>query len=169
LAEKKYYPDLTPGFSYFEDRKGSRVGTVKTSESFETTPDTKTKLWFGENDAYIREARLNYQSLLKKLEDQKEGLRFKVKKFFYELDKAERAVGLYEKSLLPLAEKALEVSVVEYKTGKTDFLSLLDAETTLLNFGIDYQMALKNHGQNKARLEQLVGKQLSQIEVKNEQ
>jgi len=168
LAEKKYYPDLTPGFSYFEDRKGSRVGTIKTSESFETTPDTKPKLWFGENDAYIREARLHYQSLLKKLEDQKEGLRFKVKKFFYELDKAERAVGLYEKSLLPLAQKALEVSVAEYKTGKTDFLSLLDAETTLLNFGIDYQMALKNHGQNRARLEQLVGKQLSQIEVKHE-
>ena len=168
LAEKKYYPDLTPGISYFENRKGSRVGTVKTSESFETAPDTQPKLWFGENDAYIREARLNYQSLLKKLDDQKEGLRFKVKKFFYELDKAERAVVLYEKSLLPLAQKALEVSVAEYKTGKTDFLSLLDAETTLLNFGIDYQMALKNHGQNKARLEQLVGKQLSRIEVKHE-
>lgn len=168
LAEKKYYPDLTPGLSYFEDRKGSRIGTVKTSESFDTTPDTQPKLWFGENDAYIREARLNYQALQKKLDDLKEGLRFKVKKFFYELDKAERAVGLYKKSLLPLAQKALEVSVAEYKTGKTDFLSLLDAETTLLNFGIDYQIALKNHGQNKARLEQLIGKQLSQIEVKHE-
>ncbi|MFQ5443687.1 MAG: TolC family protein, partial [Nitrospinales bacterium] len=69
LAEKKYYPDLSPGFSYFEDRKGSRVGPVKTNESFETNPDTKPELWFGENDAYIREARLNYQSLLKELED----------------------------------------------------------------------------------------------------
>jgi outer membrane protein, heavy metal efflux system len=168
LAEKKYYPDLTPGFSYFEDRKGSRVGSVKTSESFTTTPGTQPELWFGENDAYIREARLNYQSLLKNLEDKKEELRFQVKKFFYALDKAERAVRLYEKSLLPLAQKALEVSVAEYKTGKTDFLSLLDAETTLLNFGIDYQKALKNHGQNKARLGQLVGKPLSRIEVKHE-
>jgi len=82
LAEKKYYPDLTPGFSCFEDRKARRVGTVKTSESFEATPDTQPELWFGENDAYIRKARLNYQSLLKNLEDHKEGLRFKVKKFF---------------------------------------------------------------------------------------
>ncbi len=168
LAEKKYYPDLSPGFSYFEDRKGSRVGNVKSSESFETNPDTQPNLWFGENDAYIREAKLNYQALWKKLEDHKEGLRFKVKQFFYELDKAERLVGLYEKSLLPLAQKALAVSIAEYKTGKTDFLSLLDAETTLLNFAIDYQRALKNHGQNKARLERLVGKQLSQIEVKDE-
>lgn len=168
LAEKKYYPDLTPGFSYFEDRKGSRLGTVKTSESFETTPETKPKLWFGENDAYIREAKLNFQSLLKKLEDHKEGLRFKVKKFFYELDKAERAVELYEKSLLPLAQKALQVSIAEYKTGKTDFLSLLDAETALLNFGIDYQKALRNHGQNRAKLEKLIGKRLPSLEVKNE-
>ena len=168
LAEKKYYPDLTPGFTYFENRKGNRVGNVKSSESFDTSPDTKPKLWFGENDAYIREAKLNYQSLLKKLEHKKEELRFKVKKFLYELDKAERAVVLYKKSLLPLAQKALEISVAEYKTGKTDFLSLLDAETTLLNFGIDYQMALKNHGQNTARLEQLIGRQLSQIEGAHE-
>ena len=167
LAEKKYYPDLTPGFSYFEDRKGHRVGTVKTSESFETTPDTQPELWFGNNDAYIREARLNYQSLLKKLEDHKQGLRFRVKKFFYDLDKAERAVELYEKSLLPLAQKALEVSIAEYKTGKTDFLSLLDAQTTLLHFGIDYQRALKNHGQTNARLEKLIGKRLSEYEVEN--
>ncbi len=168
LAEKKYYPDLSPGFSYFENRKGSRVGNVKSSESFETNPDTRPNLWFGENDAFIREAKLNYQALQKKLEDHKEMLRFEVKHFFYELNKAERLVVLYEKSLLPLAQKALEVSIAEYKTGKTDFLSLLDAETTLLNFRIDYQRALKNHGQNKAMLERLVGKQLSQIEVKNE-
>ena len=119
-------------------------------------------------EAMIREKQAHLEKAKKAFEDHKEMLRFEVKHFFYELNKAERLLVLYEKSLLPLAQKALEVSIAEYKTGKTDFLSLLDAETTLLNFRIDYQRALKNHGQNKAMLERLVGKQLSRIEVKNE-
>ncbi|MFQ5716736.1 MAG: TolC family protein, partial [Nitrospinales bacterium] len=168
LAEKKYYPDLTPGFSYFEDRKGSRVGAVKAQENFATKPETQPLYWFGENDAYIREAKLLHQALLKKLENHKEELLYQTKKFSFQLDKAQRAKVLYESSLLPLAQKALEVSVAEYKTGKTDFLSLLDAQTTLLNFGIDYQKSLKDHGQHKARLEKLIGKRLSRLEIKNE-
>lgn len=168
LAEKKYYPDLSPGFSYREDRKARRIHNVNTGEIVEGRADTKPEYWFGEHDAYIREAKLRYQALLKKLENHKQGLRFEVKKYFYELDKSERAVSLYTNSLLPLAKKALEVSITEYKTGKTDFLSLLDAQTTLLHFGIDYQEALRNHGQNKARLEKLIGKQLFAFEVTNE-
>ncbi|KMP11135.1 hypothetical protein UZ36_05385 [Candidatus Nitromaritima sp. SCGC AAA799-C22] len=168
LAEKKYYPELTPGFSYFEDRKGNRVGNVKTDESFETRPESKPFYWFGENDAYIREARLIHQSLVKKLENHKEELLYKVNDFSFQLGKAQRAKALYEHSLLPLAQKALEVSIAEYKTGKTDFLSLLDAQTTLLTFGLDYQKALRDHGQNKAMLEKLIGKRLSGLEVKNE-
>ncbi|MFQ5450438.1 MAG: TolC family protein [Nitrospinaceae bacterium] len=168
LAEKKYYPDLTPGFSYMKEGRMNREEPVKDRNNFPQTPDTRPIYWFGENDAYIREARLNYQALLKKLEDHKERLRFKVEQFSFELEKAVRAVRLYEGSLLPLAQKALAVSIAEYKTGKTDFLSLLDAETTLLNFGIDYQRALKQHGQNKARLEQLLGKRLAEIEVNHE-
>jgi cobalt-zinc-cadmium efflux system outer membrane protein len=168
LAEKKYYPDLSPGLSYFEDRKLKGAGNMDASVNVDGRPETTPQYWFGENDAYIREAKLHHQALLKNLENHKQGLRFEVKQFFYELDKSERAVSLYTNSLLPLAQKALEVSITEYKTGKTDFLSLLDAQTTLLHFGIDYQMALRNHGQNRARLEKLIGKQLPEVEVKNE-
>jgi cobalt-zinc-cadmium efflux system outer membrane protein len=168
LAEKKYYPDLSPGFSYIEDRKPRKAGNANASDSVEGRPDTKPEYWFGENDAYIREAKLHHQALLKNLKNHTQGLRFEVKKFFYELDKSERAVSLYTNSLLPLAQKALEVSITEYKTGKTDFLSLLDAQTTLLHFGIDYQMAMRNHGQNRARLEKLIGKRLPEVEVQNE-
>jgi len=168
LAEKNYYPDLSPGFSYFQNRKGNRVGIVKTDQAFNTKPETRPKYWFGKNDAFIREARLHHQALAKKLENHKENMLYQVKAFFFKLDKEERSVNLYQDSLLPLAQKALEVAIAEYKTGKTDFLSLLDAQTTLLNFGIDFQKALRNHGQKKARLEKLIGKELFASEVTNE-
>lgn len=65
LAEKKYYPDLSLGFAYFENRKGNKVGVAKTEGAFNQRPNIKTDLWFGKDDAYIREARSRYRSLLK--------------------------------------------------------------------------------------------------------
>ena len=160
LAEKKYYPDFSLGFSYFENRKGNKVGFGKTEEPFNENPKIKPDIWFGKNDAYIREARLKYQSLLYKHESHKNMIRYKIRKHYFHLDKAKREILLYEDSLLPLAKKALEVSIAEYQTGKADFLSLLHAQTTLLKFQLDRQRAVRDYGQSLAMLEQVTGVKL---------
>lgn len=157
LAEKKYYPDISLGFAYFENRQGNKVGVFKTEETFNERPNIKTDLWFGADDAYIREARLKSQSLLNRYESHKNMIQYKIRKHYFMLDKAKRKIMLYEDSLLSLAQKALEVAVVEYKTGKADFLSLLDAQTTLLEFQLNYQRSLKSYGQSMAMMEQAIG------------
>ena len=157
LAEKKYYPDLSLGFAYFENRQKDRVGTGKTKEAFEEKPAAKTDFWFGENDAYIREVRLKYQSLLNSLESHKDMIQYSISKHYFMFDKARREILLYEDSLLDLARKELDVAVAEYQTGKADFLSLLDAQTTLLKFQLDHQRAIKDYGQALAMMEQSVG------------
>tara|TARA_B100000315_G_scaffold259397_1_gene315280 strand:- start:9126 stop:10622 length:1497 start_codon:yes stop_codon:yes gene_type:complete len=157
LAEEKYYTGLSLGFSYFENRKGNKVGVAKTEEAFNEKPNIKTDLWFGKDDAYIREARLKYQSLLKKHESHKNMIKYNISKYYFHLDKAKREILLYEDSLLALAQKELEVAIAEYQTGKADFLSLLHAQTTLLKFQLDRQRALKDYGQSLAMLEQVTG------------
>ncbi len=158
LAEKKTYPDLSLGFAYFENRNGDRVGTGKTKEAFaEEKPLMKTRYWFGEEDAYIREARLKYQALLNRHESHKNKIQYSIRKYYFMLDKAKREILLYEKSLLALAKQALDVAVSEYQTGKTDFLNLLDAQTTLLKFQLNHQKAIKDYGQVLAMLEQVIG------------
>lgn len=157
LAEKKYYPDLSIGFGYFENRKGNKVGVAKTEEAFNDKPKVKPDFWFGKGDAYIREARLKYQSLLYKHESHKNMVRYKIRKHYFYLDKAKREIMLHEDSLLALAQKELEVAVAEYQTGKADFLSLLHAQTTLLKFQLDRQRALRDYGQGLAMMEQAIG------------
>ncbi|HAS82364.1 MAG TPA: hypothetical protein DCS43_06760 [Verrucomicrobia bacterium] len=47
---------------------------------------------------------------------------------------AERRIGLLATSLVPKAEQALEVAREEFSAGKADFMTLIDAQRTLLEF-----------------------------------
>jgi outer membrane protein TolC len=160
LAEKQFYPDFTLGFSYFEDEQGNLVGVGKERESFSLKPVTETRFWFGKNDAYIREARLAYQSLIEKLESQKDKLQFEIKDVFFQLDTAKRDVLLYKDSLLLLAKNNLDVSQTDYQSGKADFLDVLDAQRLWLDYNLLYQKYIREQNQNIAKLEGIVGRRL---------
>lgn len=160
LAEKKFYPDFTLGFSYFEDEQGNLVGVGKTAEPFSLKPVNKTNVWFGKNDAYVREARLVYQALIDELESQQNKFRFSVKELFFQLDTARRDVLLYKESLLVLAKNNLDVAQVDYQSGKADFLDVLDAQATWLDYNLLYHQYVREQNQNLARLEQTIGKRL---------
>lgn len=167
LAEKKFYPDFTLGFSYFE------------KDSFQLNPVTMTSFWFGKNDAYVREARLRYQKLKKKLTEAENKLFFDVSDIFFHLDKSEKNIRLYANSLhaygntgmniaqlephslLAQAKKAIDVAEIEYEAGKIDFLNLLDAQKKFLDFSLNYIKAVKEHNQSFAMLERIIGVRLN--------
>jgi outer membrane protein TolC len=157
LAEKKFYPDFTLGFSYFEDEQGNLVGVGKEREPFSLKPVTKTNFWFGKNDAYIREARLVYQSLIDELESQQDKLKFSMKALLFQLDTARRDVILYKDSLLVLAKNNLDVAQTDYQSGKADFLDVLDAQRIWLDYNLLYQKYIREQNQNLARLERAIG------------
>ncbi len=160
LAEKKFYPDFTLGFSYFEDEKGNFVGVGKERESFSLKPVTNTPFWFGKNDAYIREARQVYQSLNEDLKSQKNKLEFDIKETFFLLSTAKRDVLLYKESLLMLAKSNLEVAQTDYQSGKSDFLDVLDAQKIWLDYNLLYQKHVRDQNQALANLEKTIGKKL---------
>ncbi len=160
LAEKKFYPDFSLGFSNFENDKQNLAGVGKQSEPFSLKPVTKTNFWFGKNDAYIREARLIYQSLIDELESQQDKLKYAVKQVFFQLDTARRDVLLYKESLLLLAKSNLDVAQTDYQSGKADFLDVLDAQRIWLDYNLLYQQYIREQNQNLARLEQTIGKRL---------
>ncbi len=160
LAEKKFYPDFTLGFSYLEDEKGNLVGVGKEREPFSLKSVSKTPFWFGKNDAYIREARLVYQSLIEDLESGKDKLGYKVKDIFFQLDTAKRDVLLYKETLLQLAQSNLDVSQTDYQAGKSDFLDVLDAQKTWLDYNLLYKQHVRHQNQSIANMERAVGRKL---------
>ncbi len=161
LAERRFYPDFTLGFSYFEDRAGNLVGVAKQKETFSLKPATKTQFWFGKSEAYIREARINYQALQEQLISLQDKLRYAVKEQYFYLDTAERDVILYRDTLLMLASNALRVAETDYLGGKVDFLNVLDAQEVWLEYNLIYHRGVRDQNQSIAGLEQIIGRQVA--------
>ncbi len=151
LAEKRFYPDLTLGYSTLEAEKSGLPARLKKVE---------TPFWFGKNDAYVREARLKYQALLQKRQVVEDKLVYTITNLVFQLSTAKRDVDLYQTSLLPLAQEAFEVAETEYLAGKVSFLDLLDAESTWLKYKLLYHKSIRNQNQSIARLEQTIGRRL---------
>ena len=56
----------------------------------------------------------------------------------------------------------LQASEVAYQAGTLDFLSLIDAQQTLLNFELLYERSVTNNLQSLAQLEMLAGGRLAE-------
>ncbi len=68
-----------------------------------------------------------------------------------------RLVELYRGSVIPQAEEALKIAQSGYQADKTDFMDLLDAQRTLLDFRMDYYRYVVDYQTWLARVEQLSG------------
>src|SRR5258706_8237706 len=98
-------------------------------------------IWRTKYRAGVREAE-------KKIEDSKAALQaaqqqtsFDVQDAASKLLTAERTLQLYQQQLIPQAKARYEASEAGYRTGKVDFLDLLESEQFLLNSRVMAPMA----------------------------
>lgn len=151
MAEKKIYPDYTL-------RSYENVVYTKPEMKMQEKSSQMPKYWFGTNEAYTREARMNYQAMQKKLESDKRELLYRLKSEVRELNISLRDLELYRDSLLKLAQDDLEVSLKDYQGGRVGFLDVLEAQKQLLKYRLAYQTAIRDHHQSQARIRQLIGR-----------
>ena len=139
-----------------------RTGTQMMPMTFMTqrTVNPQMSVWFGRNDAYVREVEVKLEAMQQMITNMEDKTRFMVKMHHFGADTAKRTVILYENTLLPQAQQALTAASAAYQAAKIDFLSLLDAQRTLLMFRLAKQQALRDHKQHIAQLEQVVGRAL---------
>ncbi|HUF26985.1 MAG TPA: TolC family protein [Gemmatimonadaceae bacterium] len=71
-----------------------------------------------------------------------------------ERDRAQLA--LYKRAVLPPAHGALEAALAGYRVGRADFLTLLDAQTTVFAYETAYYRALADFARSLAELERAV-------------
>jgi outer membrane protein, heavy metal efflux system len=76
---------------------------------------------------------------------------------------AERKVALYRDTLIPKADENVKVIQRSFETGKSDFLSLIDAERVLLEFQLTYERAVANREQGLSTVEKLVGGEVTRL------
>jgi len=75
----------------------------------------------------------------------------------YLIREADRELTLLRERLLPRARQSLDVSRAAYRSGQVDFLNVIDAERTLLNFQLDEIAAQIQRELARAELSLLVG------------
>ena len=160
LAKKKFYPDLGIGIDWIDtgERSGVRdSGTDPIVLMF----SINLPIWRKNYKA----AQLQAQANLRKITNQKvqtqNNLLARSQQALYDFEDSARKNKLYKDVLIPKAEQLLAVSESAYRAGSIDFLSLIDAQRTLLAYQLTYERALTDNSQKLALLEMLAGSTLT--------
>ena len=98
----------------------------------------------------IAQRRAEYQERL----DQ---VRYEVQSAHDRATQSGRIVHLYDEKILPAAQRSLDSALVNYTTGKLDFLRLLDAQRQFYVQREMYYRAIAEYHRRMAELERAVG------------
>lgn len=157
LAEKNFYPDVGVGVEWTQfEKSGGNSGQDSVALVFQMN----LPLW---RDSYIageRQARAQKASIEQQKIETENVLLTKASQAYYEYRESIRKIRLYRDTLIPKGRELLRASEAAYREGTVDFLSLIDAQRTLLDYHLSYQRVIANNQQKLAELEMLCGTQL---------
>jgi outer membrane protein TolC len=165
LMNKEFFPEYRLGVEY------RNVGVdwsnfSRSDNMLMFTIGIDLPIWQTKYRAGVREAEKMIESSRAALEAAQRQTSFDVQDAQFKLLTAQRTLALYRDALVPQAEARFEASEAGYRTGKVDFLDLLESERFLLNARVMIAMAEGNIGVQHARLERAVGTELTKLEEK---
>ena len=83
--------------------------------------------------------------------------RFQLTELIAKVRAQQQVADLYRTTILPQAEQNLEASRAGYRTGRNNFLDVIEAERALLEFRLAFYRALVERDIQLALVEQIVG------------
>lgn len=116
------------------------------------------------NRSQIRESELNRSAAVENKRLMEDLMLANLKRLYFRLENARRLVDLYENSLIPQAEQAMEVAETWHQEGTKSIAGLLETQSVWLNFNLARLRAITDYQQNLARLERLVGGSILEAE-----
>jgi outer membrane protein TolC len=139
--------------------------------------DTKNDFWsamvgvnvpiaFWSKDKYsgkVKENQLNIKTAEEQFNAMKNMISYEVQNAIVKLETNRNLYNLNKNTVIPQAEQTLQSTLAAYKTGKTEFLMLIDAYRMLFMAKLDFYMSEMNLMLAKAQLEQAVGLSINQI------
>jgi outer membrane protein, heavy metal efflux system len=155
LAKLQYYPHLRVELQrwqnyHTDDGFGGNV-MVNIPFAFWTKP---------KYDAGVREAAAQVRSAQAKQQTLVTLTRFQVKDLVVQIQATQEVLELYRTTILPQSQQVLQAAHAGYRTDRTDFLDLIDAERALITFRLEYIRALVDREQQVAQLERVLGADL---------
>ena len=154
LMHKEFFTDYRIGAEYRNYRAGDDM--VMLTFSFDLP------IWQSKYRAGVREAEKMVESSTATLDAVRQQAAFESADAHYKLRAAQRSLEIYEQTLIPQAESRFKASDASYRTGKGDFMDLLESERFLLSARTMAAMAEGNLGMQQARLERTLGTNLEE-------
>jgi outer membrane protein TolC len=158
LARKSYYPDIMLGVDYIVTEE-ARMADVADSgkDPIVAMLTINLPIWRDKYRAEADEAERRYASAQEALAEMENKLAADLQLQLYSYRDAERKIDLYRNILLPKAMQSLTAAQQAFAAGEADFLDLIDALRTVLEFRLLYERSLTDRATGLANIEMLVG------------
>jgi outer membrane protein TolC len=154
LAHKDFYPDFEPSVM-FDRFMGNNAQTADLATMVGVRinlPLRRAKRYGAVAEAEARLAQRRAE--LARLTNQ---ANFEVQQAYELVDESASTVRLYEKTILPAARENIKAAQSAYETGKVPFLSLIEAQRSLVELRDRYYEAVAGYFRRRAMLERVVG------------
>ncbi len=153
LAEKAYSPDFTLSAGYMLMPTGSDHRNNYMLEGSINLP------WLNhrKHDSEIAEAKAKTSEQDAELDAMRNAAFGQIQEALVQVKAAKRLADVYHDALQPQSEATLRSTVIAYENDRTDFLNLLDSQTTVVDIDLAYFQALADFETRFADLELAVG------------
>ncbi|NDY42623.1 TolC family protein [Dissulfurirhabdus thermomarina] len=158
LARKLARPDFTLGVDYVQTDGALATGVPDSGKDPVMGRITvNLPIWFGTYRAAEREAEAGRRAALAERHDAEYRLAADLDRLLFRYDDAERKVRLYGDSLVRKAQESVRATERAFTAGKADFLDLVEAQRTLLEFELALARARADRAVSAAAIEMLAG------------
>ena len=154
LAQKDYYPDMSVGYMYQQRPNLPDMHGMTFTVNVPVFYKSKQR----EEVRQATEERLAAES---SRDNRQNELNFELKQQYLTAKASDELLRLFSQGVIPQSSLALESSMSAYQVGTVDFLSVLGNFSTVLNYEIDYYRELANYQSSLARMESMVGVDLT--------
>ena len=156
LARRDYYPDFDVKVAY--GQRDKTPDGMRRDDMLSFTVAINLPIWHEtKRDPRVAEAVAMRDQSMEMYQAQVNELYSKLRQQVAGAEQGLRSARLYETAILPQARLALESSLAAYRVNRTDFLSLLDSQMTVLNFEVAYAAALAGYNKALAEIDLLTG------------
>ena len=157
LARQDNYPDFDVKFAY--GQRDKTLDGMPRDDLVSVTVAINLPVWReSKRDPRIAEAMALRDQAMDLYQAQLNELSSKLRQQVASAEQNLKSAQLYETGILPQARLAVESSLSAYRVNRADFLTLLDSQTTVLNYEVSYASALANYNKAIAEIDLLTGK-----------
>jgi outer membrane protein TolC len=150
LARRNLYPDYTVSGGYFNQGAMPPMWQFRVDFKLPAYFRTKQRAEIAEKAFSATEARHNYEAAEVAIQSQ-------IRETYTLAATARKLMDLYQKSVIPGAQLALESSMAGYQTGTLDFLSLFSNFMNVVEYELMYHEEVMQFHVALARLEEMTG------------